>query len=145
MEAASCISASILDTSIAKRARFMGPTWGPPGSCRPQIGPCWPHEPCSLGRWSIGVSPSWCQSTIETNMKLSSSGHLEENLAKFELKYNNCNTKETLCKWRPFCLVLAWYDTLLYQQVMVLLSWYKRHATCTDCLNEIWKGIDMPS
>ena len=22
-----------------KTARFMGPTWGPPGSCRPQIGP----------------------------------------------------------------------------------------------------------
>ena len=30
-------------------ARFMGPTWGPPGSCRPQMGPCWPHEPCYQG------------------------------------------------------------------------------------------------
>ena len=27
-------------------ARLMGPTWGPPGSCRPQVGPCKPHEPC---------------------------------------------------------------------------------------------------
>ena len=27
----------------------MGPTWGPPGSCRPQLSPCWPHEPCHLG------------------------------------------------------------------------------------------------
>ena len=27
----------------------MGPTWGPPGSCRPQIGPCWPHEPFYQG------------------------------------------------------------------------------------------------
>ena len=64
-------------------------------------------------------------------------------------KYNNCNTKEieieTLCKWRPFCLVPAWYDTL-YQQLMVLWSWYKRHATCTDCLKyEIWNGNDMPN
>ena len=24
---------------ISQRARFMGPTWGPPGSCRPQVGP----------------------------------------------------------------------------------------------------------
>ena len=23
----------------SQRARFMGPTWGPPGSCRPQMGP----------------------------------------------------------------------------------------------------------
>ena len=27
----------------------MGPTWGPPGSCRLQMGPCWPHEPCYQG------------------------------------------------------------------------------------------------
>ena len=29
--------------------KFMGSTWGPPGACRPQMGPCWPHEPCYLG------------------------------------------------------------------------------------------------
>ena len=26
-------------TVISQIARFMGPTWGPPGSCRPQMGP----------------------------------------------------------------------------------------------------------
>ena len=34
-------------------AKFLGPTWGPPGSCRHQMGPmlapCWPHEPCYHG------------------------------------------------------------------------------------------------
>ena len=25
--------------SMAQIAKFMGPTWGPPGSCRPQMGP----------------------------------------------------------------------------------------------------------
>ena len=39
-------------------ARFMGPTWGPPGADRTQVGPrwapCWPHGPCSLGTyWNI--------------------------------------------------------------------------------------------
>ena len=34
----------------AQIARFMGPTWGPPGSCRPHVGPCWPHKP-----WYQGV------------------------------------------------------------------------------------------
>ena len=30
------MAAIFLTTQIAK---FMGPTWGPPGSCRPQMGP----------------------------------------------------------------------------------------------------------
>ena len=33
-----------MHTQIAK---IMGPTWGPPGSCRPQMGPWWPHENCN--------------------------------------------------------------------------------------------------
>ena len=32
-----------------KIAKFMGPTWCPPGSCRPQIGPMLAHEPCFQG------------------------------------------------------------------------------------------------
>ena len=32
-----CLLGSI--TIITQIARFMGPTWGPPGSCRPQVGP----------------------------------------------------------------------------------------------------------
>ena len=30
-------------------ARFMGPTWGPSGADRTQVGPCWPHKLCYLG------------------------------------------------------------------------------------------------
>ena len=30
-------------------ARFMGLTWGSPGSCRSQVGPIWPHESCYQG------------------------------------------------------------------------------------------------
>ena len=33
-------------------AKFMVPTWGIPGSCRPQMGPCWPNEPCYQGTFS---------------------------------------------------------------------------------------------
>ena len=45
-------------------ARFMGPTWGPPGSCRPQVGPMLP--PINLAirvlmdMWIIG----WCKEII---------------------------------------------------------------------------------
>ena len=31
---------------LSQLAGFTWPTWGPPGFCRPQIGPCWPHELC---------------------------------------------------------------------------------------------------
>ena len=29
--------------------KFIGPTWGPPGSCCPQMGPCWTQENCYQG------------------------------------------------------------------------------------------------
>ena len=35
------------DNQIAK---FMGPRWRPPGSCRPRWAPYRPHEPCYQGR-----------------------------------------------------------------------------------------------
>ena len=38
--------------AISQIARFMGPTWGPPGSYRPQMAPCWPHEPCYQGQFN---------------------------------------------------------------------------------------------
>ena len=36
---------------ISQLAKVMGPTWGPRESCRPQMAPCWSHEPCYQG-WS---------------------------------------------------------------------------------------------
>ena len=41
------------NTQIAK---FMGPTWGPPRSCRPRWAPCWPHEPCYEGGYQKRIS-----------------------------------------------------------------------------------------
>ena len=35
--------------TITQKAKFLGPTWGPPGSCRPQMGLCWHHRPCYQG------------------------------------------------------------------------------------------------
>ena len=32
-------------------AKFMGPTWGPSGADRTQVGPCWPNESCYLGKY----------------------------------------------------------------------------------------------
>ena len=40
----------LLDIIITQIAKFMGPTWGPPGSYRPQMGPMLAHEPCYQGK-----------------------------------------------------------------------------------------------
>ena len=40
---------SLYSYEATQIAKFMGPTWGPSGSCRPQMAPCWPHEPCYQG------------------------------------------------------------------------------------------------
>ena len=50
-----------------QRAKFMRPTWGPPGSCDPRGAPCWPHEPCYPGTYGtdlvfqeyFGFSTTW--------------------------------------------------------------------------------------
>ena len=43
-------------------ANFMGPTWGPPGSCRPQMCPIWPHELCYQG--SDTSMSQWTESSL---------------------------------------------------------------------------------
>ena len=49
-----------MGTQIAK---FIGPTWGPP--CRPQMGPCWPHEPCYQGiLWSATFTHFYYQRSM---------------------------------------------------------------------------------
>ena len=47
-------------------ARFMGPTWGPSGDDRTQVGPIWPHEPCYLGGslWIPLTKSQWCGALI---------------------------------------------------------------------------------
>ena len=57
----------------AQIARFMGPTWGPPGSCRPQVGPMLaPHLAIREITWYIdSVWPCTCWINLFTlNMYL---------------------------------------------------------------------------
>ena len=46
----------------------MGPTWGPSGADRTQVGPCWPHGPCYLGRLTfVFISSVHCCKQHPTN------------------------------------------------------------------------------
>ena len=64
-----CVPVGPIDNkSTSQIAKFMGPTWGPPGSCRPQVGPM-------LAPWSLlsgfgsdnGLAPNRHQSIIWSN------------------------------------------------------------------------------
>ena len=44
-------------------ARFLGPTWGPPGSCRPQMGPCWPLAIRELP-FEVAVAGACCYRSV---------------------------------------------------------------------------------
>ena len=42
----------LIDLAMATQiTKFMGPTWGPSGSCRPQMGPMLAQEPCYQGKY----------------------------------------------------------------------------------------------
>ena len=72
--------------------KFMGPTWGPPGSCRPQMGPCWPHEPCYQGTDACRCT-WWVYNRARIRHKL------------FKLEYimfmAQWNLKLAEARWRP--------------------------------------------
>ena len=47
---------------ISQIAKFMGPTWGPPGSCRPQMGPM--LAPWTLLSGIVPIFPVHCVTTV---------------------------------------------------------------------------------
>ena len=53
-----CFYVQFLCCMQSQIAKFMGPTWGPPGSCRPQMGPMLAHEPC-YQRYYAMIRPCW--------------------------------------------------------------------------------------
>ena len=82
-----------LGTYAIQKAKFMGPTWGPPGSCRPQMGPT--LVPCILlsGYVSfigIGVLLPRCQrSNVEVYSKIG------ETTTKHNKSWSVC-----ICFWK---------------------------------------------
>ena len=47
----------------------MGPTWGPPGSCRPQVGPMLAHKPCYQGICQVANVLLMVSNTIDSQCK----------------------------------------------------------------------------
>ena len=105
-------SAQHLYTQIAK---FMGPTWGPPGSC-------WPHEPCYQGYFSVfsvcSVVTRYYSYKAKVPVKLScmsmASIQYPQSNVKFrrcEIKFQNVGTE--------IHVAMAHYDSLLCVRVIM--------------------------
>ena len=82
-------------------ANFMGPTWGPPGSCRPQMGPM-------LAPWTLLSGTVWWMSMIQKDPQ---SGKV-------------INTNLWMLTWEHVQLVYSYntnepfYDNTLHSTVM---------------------------
>ena len=55
------------NTQIAK---FMGPTWGPPGPCRPQMGPMLAPRTLLSGSLSVGYISTWLTASLNSHKYL---------------------------------------------------------------------------
>ena len=70
-------------------AKFMGPTWGPSGADRTQVGPCWPHELCYQGHNEM------CTQKILQEVQILSHSDTFFLESKYQLsKYSNFHYKD---------------------------------------------------
>ena len=95
----------------------MGPTSGPPRSCRPQMGPCWPHEPCCQGGYSV------C--TLQKHLTYMSSFMPYINMAS-----RKCQAEFVIDRKHPFCSTGQFSSTC---------PWANHPSRCISCtLNCMW-------
>ena len=83
-----CGSDNTILPSTSQKARFMGPTWAPPGSCRPQVGPM--LAPWTLlsglvlrSRW---VAPSSCSYSQNNRNKSATSRDTKRHTSTWGLR-----------------------------------------------------------
>ena len=93
-------------------AKFMGRTWGPPGSCRSQMGPCWPHEPCYQGGLLQGETTSDWWIPLTQGPLMQHGMQITENIIDLIVILFQINWKKIQCYW-PFG----------YKKQMMLIHW----------------------
>ena len=79
-EAAS--SVTMRTAYITQITRFMGPTWDPPGSCRPQVGPMLAHRPCYHGTFSLLLALSEGKPPVNDHAYTHWGGHFPDDIFK---------------------------------------------------------------
>ena len=108
----------------------MGPTWGTPGPCRPQMAPCWPHEPCYQGWFPVEQSVLSGVSRLDTQFFTSRS---KKSRALFNIKpiYPDIGILIIRIKRSLDCLIFI-------MRIPMLVQWHFYIETALRCLLRIW-------
>ena len=127
-------------------AKFMGPTWGPPGSCRPQMGPM--LAPWTLLSWTLVShwSRKWCHISCWIDRHIVSfqkKEYLEArccfNVVSFLPKsYNRHNIARP---WGRNMGCFLWIQYLIYillPPLLSVISWYKGPRYNGARLSIVW-------
>ena len=132
-------------TSKSQRARIMGPTWGPPGSCRPQVGPMY-------APWTLlsGIILRWCMVWRLDYYLVAAPCQTRENE---RMRYNKYNIF-----WRrrkdPQILPTCPFVYLLYRKIWklarIICTFVRKKKICfvdvsitqffTQCISTKWPG-----
>ena len=91
-------------THISQIAKFMGPTWGPPGSCRPQMGPM-------LAPWTL-LSGMLCLTGL--------SFEFNHFMSRPNQYLSRCS-----CIVRPECQFIRYLELFILRDASVRQKWWK--------------------
>ena len=130
-----CPFARVSECIITQIAKFMGPTWGPHGSCQPQMGPMlvlwtllsgylwWPYP------WGIinveqvyAVGTRWCRRTSQkwtqiNNVAFPITSKMSDcSTACSEWQQRNKNNPP--CLWLPHKRPVIWKEFLYHEVIM---------------------------
>ena len=140
----------------SQMARFMGPTWGPPGSCQPQIGPI-------LAQWTLlsGIGCLYwplsygCFTDVGNNLVgTTATDDLGQQLTQWwiqlyqwlsaRLRYLQCVNNGDNEAWCPFCqygltLIPAWISDYVHYKVWDAITYL--FPNFNSATVEVWAWI----
>ena len=115
------ISKIVKVSSVTLIARFMGPSWGPYGADRTQVGPCWPH----------GLRKLW--GNIDTNPPLT----------KKHRGFPPTDAPWGSCCWRRLNSIPAWISNHISVKCGVEITY--PFSNLNGCTIEVWEWIHFLS
>ena len=126
-------------------ARFMRPTWDPPGPIEPRWVPCWPHELCYQGHVCVSELGHQCAACSVPIHYLNQGSYIVHSTQRYIYQWNiilfskvyiqEDALKMSSAKWRSFCLdlnVIKWHDKFISQQNKIrpnLCAYLMAHTT----------------
>ena len=113
-------------------AKFMGPTWGPPGAARTQVGPMLARRTLLSGACSIPQKPWTHKVKGITEPVIACWVHLFEGLSKMQWVPSfvfSCN------KWSCICLSECYMSKVLIYSQLIIIVYFDIHYCQRKVIN----------